>query len=518
MSGLTSLPEAVLKLVMQHVPLRDRLSRCCLVNKKLHAAALAATQQLELASATLLMPSAHSVPLTSLERAQSILQWLDLYGQHLTCLKMQGVPQSLLQLPCPNLQELDLSIGCSVHLGPTAFGQPGVIQGVPKLTRLELSCSFIDVQEGAVLESLSSLVDLQFLQVQPLRFPFGTYQLGGLSSGTIPRLQRLTYLYVSGLSVENVVQLVALSSLKELHLRANSDQAVGPSSVPGMAFPASLTKLMLLSPVEAGILSVVPTGLLHLSMPDVVEGPAVGPGSFLSGLGRLHHLNVLFVDGGDGLKWPPPGPAYSALTVSSSLDSLSIYGNQLPAAVWPFVFPAARTLPQLTYLYINNKQAGTGVDPDLPQALGAAELASIISCCPNLCHIALPLQHGPHVSELQRLTALTTVVAEYGSDCMSDLETIEQSLLGLAALTCLGYLVMYAHRRDVSVGSLLPLTSLTALTMLTLDCWPASEKDSETASEEEDSEGSDLVEPEVTLKQVCFQLAMRTCRVRSSQD
>jgi hypothetical protein len=148
MSGLISLPEGVLKLIMQHVPLSDRLSRCCLVNKKLHAAAVAATQQLELGAAAWWPPSANSVPVSAPELAQSALQWLGLYGQHLTRLQMQGIPQPLLQLPCPNLRQLELNMGCSVHLGPTADGWPGVIQGIPKLTRLELSCNIIDAPEG----------------------------------------------------------------------------------------------------------------------------------------------------------------------------------------------------------------------------------------------------------------------------------------------------------------------------------------------------------------------------------
>jgi hypothetical protein len=41
--SLSSLPDEVLKLVMQHVPLRDRLTICCLANRRLHAAAVAAT-------------------------------------------------------------------------------------------------------------------------------------------------------------------------------------------------------------------------------------------------------------------------------------------------------------------------------------------------------------------------------------------------------------------------------------------------------------------------------------------
>jgi hypothetical protein len=46
MSELASLPDEVLKLVMQHVTTKERLTSCCFVSKRLHDAAAAATQQL----------------------------------------------------------------------------------------------------------------------------------------------------------------------------------------------------------------------------------------------------------------------------------------------------------------------------------------------------------------------------------------------------------------------------------------------------------------------------------------
>ena len=130
MSRLASQPADVLKLAMQHVPLRDRLTCCCLVSKKLHAGAVAATDALQFGS--------DRNSLKQLEwRTEAVTQWLAIYGQHLTSLIVDS-PVSrwpvLQQLPCQNLLELKLS-SCSVHLGPTADGQPGVIHGCTKLTR-----------------------------------------------------------------------------------------------------------------------------------------------------------------------------------------------------------------------------------------------------------------------------------------------------------------------------------------------------------------------------------------------
>jgi hypothetical protein len=134
MSGFTDLPEEVLKLLMQLLPLKDRMTSCCLVSKRLHAAAVAATHALAVSTtAGQIRP----------ERAESVLGWIFHYGQHLTQLQLSGFQQPWLkQLPCQNLRELKVSSPCSVQLGPTK-GYPGVVEGCPKLTRLELQCSTI---------------------------------------------------------------------------------------------------------------------------------------------------------------------------------------------------------------------------------------------------------------------------------------------------------------------------------------------------------------------------------------
>jgi hypothetical protein len=104
--------------------------------------------------------------------------------------------------------------------------------------------------------------------------------------------------------------------------------------------------------------------------------------------------------------WPPPGHAYSALTASSNLARLAVSGDVLPAGVWPFVFPAARTLPHLTCLSLDFELVFDR--PALPGALGAADVACLVKCCPNLCKIEeLAMQHGPHVSQLLKLSSLT---------------------------------------------------------------------------------------------------------------
>jgi hypothetical protein len=317
----------------RHVPSR-------MVSKKLHAAAVAAvaaTQQVDLGELR------H-------DSVQSGLHWISQYGQHVTSLSFEDYSQPVHELSCPNLLDLEMWT-CSVQLGPTADGQPGVIQGCPKLTRLELDCNIIDAPDGAVVDSLSSLVHLQHLRVVPSH---RTHSFGGFSSSTLPHLTHLTRLGVRCLSYESLAQLGGLTNLQQLHLFAAAHGTIGPTTVigpgssPGLTFPASLTRFETDSRVEAETLSLLPAGLKYLHLFDcVVEGPATGPGSMWSYLDRLQQLTrlELYLH-----SWPPASPAYSALTASSGLVSLSASHAILPARIWPHVFPPARKLLHLTQL------------------------------------------------------------------------------------------------------------------------------------------------------------------------
>ena len=437
---------------MQRIPLKERLGTCCLVSNRLRAAAVAATDCLDLEST-----------FRTQQRVESGLEWIMKNGQQLERLKLYNFRKPIQQLPCVNLLELQLcGRECSVRLGPAADGQLGVIQGCTKLTRLELysSIKIIDAPEGAVLDGgLSNLVHLQHLAVTPY------YYLAGLHNGTLPRLQHLTFLRVDCLSANNLLQLGRLPKLQELEFLA-SDDGVGPSSMPDFAFPASLTKLGMWSPVEAGVLSLVPKGLQALQVGCDVQSPAEGPASLLHCVAPLHELTWLsLLPHGDGMEWPPAGPAYSAITASTGLVELELVVNQLPPGVWPYVFPSSHKLPHLTCLNLDGDDIldyGVAGTSDASQRWGAADLSSLVSCCPSLCTIhTLALQPGLHVSELQKLTALTRLsVCWYSTD-------VAECMMGLAAVTQLQSVTINLDIPRIPVASLLPLTSLTALTLLT---------------------------------------------------
>jgi hypothetical protein len=73
------------------------------------------------------------------------------------------------------------------------------------------------------------------------------------------------------------------------------------------------------------------------------------------------------------------------------------------------------------------------------------------------------MQHGRHVSELQKLTALTSVHLLFYE---GDADEFGESFQGLASVTQLREVVLALDEEDFSRGWLLPLTRLTALTRL----------------------------------------------------
>jgi hypothetical protein len=316
-----------------------------------------------------------------------------------------------------------------------------------------------------VVDSLSSLVHLQHLQVVPTLGYLQQYTLGGLSGATLPCLQHLTYLRAHSLSLENLVQLGSLFNLQTLYFHAG-DEVVGPKSVPGLALPASLRKLVLLSPVEAGLLSQAPIELQVLQLHSEVEGPAEGPGTFLSCMAGLQHLTFLEVS--LYVAWPLPGPAYSALTASSSLVHLDI-SHTCPEGMWQFIFPATRTLPHLTCLSLGDPDDENADPAALSPSWGVAELTSLVSCCPDLCELeCLHLPCGLHGAELLKLTALTRLRVSYSPETYDF--TTEESMRSLAAVTQLKDLQISPDTtQGFSYSSILPLTHLTALTSIQVD-------------------------------------------------
>jgi hypothetical protein len=260
-------------------------------------------------------------------------------------------------------------------------------------------------------------------------------------------LQHLTYLSVQYLSKENLLQLGTLTGLQKLDLLVKHPTIVGPSAIPGLVFPAALKTLLLLqsTPFEAGLLPLLPSTLRELQLTCAVEG---GADSLLSCMTRLQHLTLLSLQPSavrrtqDGPSWPQPGPIYSALTTSSQLVYLELPFTKA-GGIWSHVFASAQQLPHLISLHLQD-----GFFPsDLTSRWGAADVASLVRSCPSLRYVgSLSMEDGVHVSELHKLTALTSLQVRYCSN--STYDDVEKSTSGLASVTQLRSLDV--HQVDVN--------------------------------------------------------------------
>lgn len=165
----------------------------------------------------------------------------------------------------------------------------------PLNTSLELYCTIVDAPAGALQhDSLSSLVHLQHLCVVPEEAISHGYHVGRVSDTALPRLTHLTHLSAGSLSPEILAQLGGLTNLQELDLTVvdgDDSFTVGPSSAPGLAFPASLTKFELMgASFEARMLSLLPAGLKDLDINGAVEDTFENYDLLLSHMAHLQQL------------------------------------------------------------------------------------------------------------------------------------------------------------------------------------------------------------------------------------
>lgn len=283
------LPVDLWKLVLQHVPLQQRLGACALVCHKFHAAAVAATDSIQ-------------TRLLYQHKVNRFVGYLQQHGSHLTSIIVNERQETddwlvMKQFPsCQHLQQLSLS-GFELQLSPSG-GLPDALDSLTGLTRLELrDCNFnsyrVNPSRRGGGGALSVLVNLRHLclehDAESDDYPIPDLQLASL--------QHLTHLELSYVELEG-------EDLRHV---------------------SSLTKLR----------------VLHIYSP-------MCRGLYLLGaLEKLHHLHTLCLSEVI-VKWPPPCPAYRALVASSNLRSLT-FDCYTPAGALAHVFASAHTL-QLTKL------------------------------------------------------------------------------------------------------------------------------------------------------------------------
>jgi len=459
---IADLPGDLWKKVLQHVPLKQRLTSCALVCHKLHAASTTATDSIQ-------------ASLSGQLSMDIFLEYLQQYGSQLTSISLyadkhvEGWLMVQQQLPsCQHLQQLSLK-GFDVQLSP-AEGLPGALDSLTGLTRLELrDCGFNSGRSGGAA-ALSVLVNLQHLCFKRKQ---NTLRLYSVSDLVWPCLQQLTHLELAYVKLEgeDLRGVSRLTQLKVLHLNAPRCwlDSTAPNTFP---FPASLQHLCFTGDFGPGALE----GALQLTGLELYGGSyrvnAAADdsddfydsddevydegGRYLLGvLPKLQHLSTLKVCGLQ-IDWPPSSPDYTAL-VPSILRSLTL-GADLFEGAWAHVFSTSppRAL-QLTKLEL------PGVFIFKP-SMDPGNIRAMVSCCPLLQELLLKVQAGPHLTSLTQLSALTRLELVVASDSDADITVATQCLSGLTSLL---HLELYPRKHDrITDEALLPLTALRQLTRL----------------------------------------------------
>lgn len=445
------------------------------MSKALHAAVVAATDHLRVA----LRDTRKHKQQRNQERAQSLEAYLQHYGsQHLTRLVFDR------HLPSP----LTLRVGLASKLehlqvrgtlrkglpllqlvgGSTGEGaeQQGVLDACSRLTRLSLhACSIHGVSPSPPFTHMTALVDLRLADVWLNGAPASLSAIVLASS-----LPHLTHLYLSGVDVEDVQHVSALTNLRILDFRelyTRTQPAGTPATLlapiaPGLpALPSSLQDVMLVGSIS--ITPAVLSGVLSLTQLVLDDMAVQGDGSvLLSAVSRLQHLVVLDLQQLRDVVWPPASAEYAALTASPKLRKLLVVHAGLPHGVWVHVFAPER-VSGLKFVV---------VDERFP--LGLEAVSHLVRCCPlvkDLC-LFLCAQAIAALSSLTGLKRLTLVTSGAAKDVAS--------MHSIAMLTNLSSLVCHMYITDAGAADaaalkstcLLPLTALKRLSHCTVTTAP----------------------------------------------
>jgi len=452
MSTHVHLPEDVWKLVLQHVPLKQRLSSCALVCPMFRAAAVAATDSIE---ATLCGQPAVDNFATYLQQHRNHLTSLVLIGQGSD---LSDRPE-LQQLPCQHLQELYL---ISLNLGWGADEDHlSILDKATAITRLELETADCFPAAMAVLPNLQHLC-IDGWDGGCLSDEKGSFETAFAFSS----LQQLTHL---GLTRVNICSdnLAYISSMTHLHTLNLSHCCMLWSDTPGLSLPPSLQHLELGGDCFQPSVLGAAAQLTHLDLADAYienEGGVVGGSWLLEFLSKQQALDHLCLSR-SSTYWPPPSAVFQALVASSStLRVLDIDDCYLQDGVFAHIFPPAPSpalvLPRLEDLVVSQLPPGA--------------VAGLVRSCPALQRATLRVEPlGAHLAALSQLSALTSLQLPLEPQADgNDNARIAESIQSVAGLTRLQELHLWLHACCVLRWQVvLPLTALRQLTSFTAGCF-----------------------------------------------
>jgi len=447
MSSIVELPEDIWKIVLQHVPLKQRLSSCALVCQKFKAAAVAATDSIE---ATLFEQPA----------VDKFATYLQQHGSHLTSLVLTGdcrvssIWPELEQLPCQHLQELHLN-SLNLGWGPDE-DRPSVLDHATAITRLEIQDA--DLYPAA----LSMLPSLQHLCIDGC-YLFDSKDYNEASTVAFSSWQQLTHLGLTTVAIE-AESLAHISSITDLHTLHIVDCCELTLATPGLSLPPSLQRLVLCGGFQPSVLAAA-TQLTHLDLGGAVELSDTRV-CLLGILAKLQHLDYLCLSTLD-TAWPRLSPAYQAFITSSSvLRVLRIDRCHLPDGALAHVLPSAPSHIMLPRLEV------------LAAYIPRDALENVLRSCPALQQLTLTAREGefletPQLAALSHLSALSCLDLSLEASTADASTATAVSIQSLAGLDRLQDLTLWLHGVPEPVEgphalpqALLPLTALLGLTRL----------------------------------------------------
>lgn len=484
------LPVELWTLVMRHVDgVADRL-RCAGASQRLHAAAAAATDSLEL-----------SFSPYERTRREAFDGYLSKHGSCLTHLKMTraGVGQQLFaDLPCAQLKSLDLlgyvnfsvNVPCVVQLGPgrTRSSLPGVLSSSSRtLTYLKLSdCRLASAGDiSSLYRHICLLSELQHLELKDVAGPeaVGGKQQGGSSMHltlpgsvlcSLPHLTHVKLTHCRGhpVHLDNLHHVSSLAALAVLCLQLpwgdepTAYPRLAPDISPGFVLPASLRELYVSGGIRLtpAVLCSVPQ-LVVLELHGGIDSEGQQPGQLvgaalleaLAGMTKLERLHLSSNLPAEA--WPPAGAVYSGLTASTQLRELEVScrrGRRVPEEAWLHVFPLTGNgrLSALTKLRVLD-DSFKGLDA----------VSRIVGNCPSLVQLHMYIQPFAPVLALQALSALTRLDVYVRCDGVSATQVINDfaGFTNLRVLNLYPWSTILGGYQSTPRHALLPLTCLRQL-------------------------------------------------------
>jgi hypothetical protein len=392
-STLANLPKEVLVLVMRKLSPRQRFGGCALTCRALLAAAVAATQELQLSNIS--QQRADSIALWLAKHSRTALLKLDLEGirpgngrmpvnlavpfqilAHLQSLRLQslavqaqsgigGSVGSLRQLAMlSSLQRLQLSHlqpfisstkvmspspVCAVTIAANSAGLGAALCQLVQLTALVLTAGHTWPLSGHVLAKASCLSRLQYLSLGYVGTAEHPVELQDLPDSLISVNLNTVHLG----SIQTVSSSWQLSGLQRLTL--NWTQAE-----PALLLRMPQLQTLYWFPSENLVLEKMPV------LPMLVQ---------------LQYLRTIHLD---CMASAADVADYAALTANSQLEELWLENLSLAAPAIAHIFPVGRRLPQLRTL----QTAGLNVLWDEFEKrgllLGPSSAGQIAACCPAL--------------------------------------------------------------------------------------------------------------------------------------